>query len=125
VSKYENKFAKLQKKAAEFNFRNQLKTVKKKEFTMDEDEAGVSHNKKIKKIKIYMYVINVSAYLFIASAIATELKKDTHTDRKNNIQYTSRNLNTIKSRMLRKIKVFLPVKTTCFLKLTRKLARMS
>merc|ERR1712037_1036436 len=30
VSKYENKFAKLQKKAAEFNFRNQLKTVKKK-----------------------------------------------------------------------------------------------
>merc|ERR1712083_342144 len=40
VSKYENKFAKLQKKAAEFNFRNQLKTVKKKEFTMDEEEAG-------------------------------------------------------------------------------------
>merc|ERR1711953_1036345 len=37
VSKYENKFAKLQKKAAEFNFRNQLKTVKKKEFTMEED----------------------------------------------------------------------------------------
>jgi len=31
VSKYENKFAKLQKKAAEFNFRNQLKQVKKKE----------------------------------------------------------------------------------------------
>merc|ERR1711894_134396 len=40
VSKYENKFAKLQKKAAEFNFRNQLKTVKKKEFTMDEEEAA-------------------------------------------------------------------------------------
>merc|ERR1712080_497559 len=40
VSKYENKLAKLQKKAAEFNFRNQLKTVKKKEFTMDEEEAG-------------------------------------------------------------------------------------
>merc|ERR1711971_1551011 len=38
VSKYENKFAKLQKKAAEFNFRNQLKTVKKKEFSMDEEE---------------------------------------------------------------------------------------
>jgi len=38
VSKYENKFAKLQKKAAEFNFRNQLKVVKKKEFTMDEEE---------------------------------------------------------------------------------------
>merc|ERR1712080_425562 len=40
VSKYENKFAKLQKKAAEFNFRNQLKTVKKKEFSMDEEEGG-------------------------------------------------------------------------------------
>merc|ERR1712172_67137 len=38
VSKYENKFAKLQKKAAEFNFRNQLKTVKKKEFSMKEEE---------------------------------------------------------------------------------------
>lgn len=38
VSKYENKFAKLQKKAAEFNFRNQLKQVKKKEFTMDEED---------------------------------------------------------------------------------------
>ncbi|KAL1122538.1 hypothetical protein AAG570_002868 [Ranatra chinensis] len=38
VSKYENKFAKLQKKAAEFNFRNQLKVVKKKEFTMEEEE---------------------------------------------------------------------------------------
>ena len=44
VSKYENKFAKLQKKAAEFNFRNQLKTVKKKEFTMDEEEHGVIEN---------------------------------------------------------------------------------
>ena len=40
ISKYDNKFAKLQKKAAEFNFRNQLKTVKKKEFTMDEGEKG-------------------------------------------------------------------------------------
>jgi len=38
VSKYENKFAKLQKKAAEFNFRNQLKTVKKKEFELEDDE---------------------------------------------------------------------------------------
>merc|ERR1712083_1138740 len=38
VSKYENRFAKLQKKAAEFNFRNQLKTVKKKEFAMKEEE---------------------------------------------------------------------------------------
>merc|ERR1712020_209557 len=40
VSKYENKFAKLQKKAAEFNFRNQLKTVKKKELSMDEEEGA-------------------------------------------------------------------------------------
>jgi len=40
VSKYENKFAKLQKKAAEFNFRNQLKQVKKKEFTMEEEKDG-------------------------------------------------------------------------------------
>jgi hypothetical protein len=40
VSKYENKFAKLQKKAAEFNFRNQLKTVKKKEFAMEEVDEG-------------------------------------------------------------------------------------
>merc|ERR1712098_616438 len=40
VSKYENKFAKLQKKAAEFNFRNQLKTVKKKEFELEEEEAA-------------------------------------------------------------------------------------
>lgn len=39
VSKFENKFAKLQKKAAEFNFRNQLKVVKKKEFTIDEEEG--------------------------------------------------------------------------------------
>ncbi|XP_065583803.1 troponin I-like, partial [Artemia franciscana] len=38
VSKYENKFAKLQKKAAEFNFRNQLKKVKKKEFTLEEED---------------------------------------------------------------------------------------
>ncbi|XP_023346830.1 troponin I isoform X4 [Eurytemora carolleeae] len=45
VSKYENKFAKLQKKAAEFNFRNQLKTVKKKEFTMEDDEAGAEKKK--------------------------------------------------------------------------------
>merc|ERR1711962_762557 len=40
VSKYENNFAKLQKKAAEFNFRNQLKTIKKKEFAIDEEEGG-------------------------------------------------------------------------------------
>jgi len=40
VSKYENKFAKLQKKAAEFNFRNQLKTVKKKEFELEDDKSA-------------------------------------------------------------------------------------
>merc|ERR1712210_434804 len=34
-----NKFAKLQKKASEFSIRTQLKTVKKKEFAMDEGEA--------------------------------------------------------------------------------------
>merc|ERR1712032_1014876 len=45
VSKYENKFAKLQKKAAEFNFRNQLKTVKKKEFSMDEEEGAGGEKK--------------------------------------------------------------------------------
>merc|ERR1712183_420451 len=39
VSKYENKFAKLQKKASEFSIRTQLKTAKKKEFAMDEGEA--------------------------------------------------------------------------------------
>merc|ERR1711892_782260 len=40
ISKYENKFAKLEKSAAKFNFSNQLKTVKKKEFTMEDEEAG-------------------------------------------------------------------------------------
>merc|ERR1712045_57436 len=45
VSKYENKFAKLQKKAAEFNFRNQLKTVKKKEFSMDDEEQAKNEEK--------------------------------------------------------------------------------
>jgi len=42
VSKYENKFAKLQKKAAEFNFRNQLKQTKKKEFDAEEAEKGLA-----------------------------------------------------------------------------------
>jgi len=42
VSKYENKFAKLQKKAAEFNFRNQLKTVKKKEFELEDDTKAAA-----------------------------------------------------------------------------------
>lgn len=41
VSKYENKFAKLQKKAAEFNFRNQLKAVRKKEFSMGDEDKEV------------------------------------------------------------------------------------
>lgn len=60
VSKYENKFAKLQKKAAEFNFRNQLKTVKKKEFTMDEEEAAaVSHKFNILKYgqKLFYFIL--------------------------------------------------------------------
>ncbi len=39
VSKYENKFAKLQKKAAEYNFRQNLKVVKKKEFSMSEEDS--------------------------------------------------------------------------------------
>jgi len=46
VSKYENKFAKLQKKAAEFNFRNNLKQVKKKEFTMEEEEKEAKQDLK-------------------------------------------------------------------------------
>jgi len=46
VSKYENKFAKLQKKAAEFNFRNQLKQVKKKEFTLEEEEKDKDKKEK-------------------------------------------------------------------------------
>ncbi|XP_059486820.1 troponin I isoform X11 [Neocloeon triangulifer] len=55
VSKYENKFAKLQKKAAEFNFRNQLKVVKKKEFQMEEEDKEKkpdwSKSKDEKKVK--------------------------------------------------------------------------
>merc|ERR1711892_923954 len=46
ISKYENKFAKLEKSAAKFNFSNQLKTVKKKEFTMEDEEAGPVGEKK-------------------------------------------------------------------------------
>ena len=43
VSKNENKFAKLQKKAQEFNFRQNLKVVKKPEFSIkDEEDQGVS-----------------------------------------------------------------------------------
>nr|XP_018917169.1 PREDICTED: troponin I isoform X6 [Bemisia tabaci] len=58
VSKYENKFAKLQKKAAEFNFRNQLKVVKKKEFTLEEEDkekkpdwSKKGDEKKVKEIE--------------------------------------------------------------------------
>ncbi|XP_044017844.1 troponin I-like isoform X4 [Aphidius gifuensis] len=46
VSKYESKFAKLQKKAAEFNFRNQLKQVKKKEFTLEEEDKEPKNKEK-------------------------------------------------------------------------------
>merc|ERR1711934_1190462 len=44
VSKHENKFAKLQKEAAKYNFRNQLKTVKKQEYTLKEEDEG-EHDK--------------------------------------------------------------------------------
>ena len=46
TSKNENKYANLQKKAAEFNFRNRLKTVKKKEFSIDSGSHGDSDHKK-------------------------------------------------------------------------------
>ena len=42
VAKHENKFAKLQSQAAKYQFRNQLKTVKKQEYTLKEQEEGVS-----------------------------------------------------------------------------------
>lgn len=54
VSKYENKFAKLQKKAAEFNFRNQLKVVKKKEFTLEEEDKEVC---KVRRCSSLLYAI--------------------------------------------------------------------
>lgn len=38
VSKYENKFAKLQRKAAECNFRAHLKAVKKRDYSMEDEE---------------------------------------------------------------------------------------
>lgn len=59
VSKYENKFAKLQKKAAEFNFRNQLKVVKKKEFTLEEEDKEVSARFSLQK---YFYIVVFFAY---------------------------------------------------------------
>ena len=61
VSKYENKFTKLQKKAAEFNFRNQLKQVKKKEFTMEEEDKEVNyfshHNIKCTYMFIHLHAL--------------------------------------------------------------------
>ena len=44
VAKHENKFAKLQSQAAKYQFRNQLKTVKKQEYTLKEPEEDVSIN---------------------------------------------------------------------------------
>ena len=55
VSKYENKFAKLQKKAGEFNLRSQLKNVKKKEFTMDQEEPGVSYMLRYSRFEPFLY----------------------------------------------------------------------
>uniref|UniRef100_A0A1B6LEL9 Uncharacterized protein n=1 Tax=Graphocephala atropunctata TaxID=36148 RepID=A0A1B6LEL9_9HEMI len=43
VSKYENKFSLLQRKAAEFNYRNQLKMVKRPEFLLKELEEKKAH----------------------------------------------------------------------------------
>jgi len=45
VAKQENKFAKLQSQAAKYQFRNQLKTVKKQEYTLKEPEED-DHDKK-------------------------------------------------------------------------------
>lgn len=61
VSKYENKFAKLQKKAAEFNFRNQLKVVKKKEFTLEEEDKEVIY------FTVYLNFHDFHSYLKILS----------------------------------------------------------
>ena len=41
VAKHENKFAKLQSQAAKYQFRNQLKTVKKQEYTLKGEDEGV------------------------------------------------------------------------------------
>ena len=68
VSKYENKFAKLQKKAAEFNFRNQLKTVKKKEFAMEDVDEGVSnHFISIQRSIYYWHYIFISLITLLNS----------------------------------------------------------
>jgi len=45
VAKHENKFAKLQSQAAKYQFRNQLKTVKKQEYTLKGEDEG-EHDKK-------------------------------------------------------------------------------
>ena len=52
VAKHENKFAKLQSQAAKYQFRNQLKTVKKQEYTLKEPEEDVS-----KKPLVYRFNI--------------------------------------------------------------------
>ncbi len=75
-------------------------------------------------IKINIYVCNKRVCLFVYRlSYSNRIERYTHILIAK-ITYTLRNLNTFKSRMLRKINVFLPVKTTCFLKHTRKLARM-
>lgn len=73
VSKYENKFAKLQKKAAEFNFRNQLKVVKKKEFTLEEEDKEVSVSPRSTHVASYDVTWQLSDAVsapLIASALA-------------------------------------------------------
>lgn len=64
VSKYESKFAKLQKKAAEFNFRNQLKQVKKKEFTLEEEDKEVMHQLLSRVKSIYILKENFFYYVY-------------------------------------------------------------
>uniref|UniRef100_A0A1Q3FVK4 Troponin I n=1 Tax=Culex tarsalis TaxID=7177 RepID=A0A1Q3FVK4_CULTA len=80
VSKYENKFAKLQKKAAEFNFRNQLKVVKKKEFTLEEedkekkkDENKNGHNKEREKQNHFSFNLCFLVYLKLTGKICVYL----------------------------------------------------
>ncbi|KAF4520838.1 hypothetical protein B566_EDAN007134 [Ephemera danica] len=65
VSKYENKFAKLQKKAAQFNVRNQLKQVKKKEFQLEEED---------KEVKCFTLLILTSFSLPMKSCTSDGLK---------------------------------------------------
>jgi len=72
VSKYENKFAKLQKKAAEFNFRNQLKQVKKKEFTLEEEDKEV---RMIVVDRIYLGNVTFFFYKIVFSLPVKDLFK--------------------------------------------------